>query len=322
MSVKYFPFDSLSIDNPDRAEDSSVLAAYLAAFFSNGVFSTQMDKLAARAQETPDLTVTVGTGVGLIGGRIYIQDSERVVKFEPGGDLDRIDRLVLRLDLNQQYRNIDLYVLKGDEALNPLVPSYTRHNVVYELVLATVSVPAGATSITAAQITDNRYDAELCGMVYALLGDVDTSVISAQLQSYYENFVADTEAWQQQQRTDMESFVLEIKDILSSADVGKLQLEIDAKMDSITTEQLNGQLALKTELGFELALQGFTARDTRFNADGTITQEDLQGHKVVTGFNADGSVYADFYVGDAKKFTKKTTFNNDGSISERLYAAQ
>lgn len=322
MGVKYFPFDSLSIDNPDRAQDSSVLAAYLAAFFASGVFATQYDKLGVAAQETPDLTVSVKAGVGLINGRIYIQDAPRTVTFEAGGDLDRIDRLVLRLDLNQSYRNIDLYVLKGVEAINPLPPSYTRNNVVYELVLATVNMPAGATNITAAQITDNRYDADLCGMVYCLLGDVDTSMISEQLQSYYDTFVADTEAWQEEQRIEMETFVEEIKGILSEADVGKLQLEIDAKMDSITTQTINSQLALKTETGFELALQGFTARDTVFNEDGTITQSDLQGNSVVTGFNEDGSIYADFYVSGVKKFTKKTMFNEDGSISERLYAAQ
>ena len=63
-----------------------------------------------------------------------------------------------------------------------------------------------------------------------------------------------------------------------------------------------------------MAMQGFVANTTVFNADGSITETNSKGEKLTTTFNADGSITEKF-VG-SKTITKKTTFNSDGSISE------
>lgn len=65
-----------------------------------------------------------------------------------------------------------------------------------------------------------------------------------------------------------------------------------------------------------MAMQGFIAKTTTFNADGSITEKNSKGETLTTTFNADGTITEKF-VG-TKTITKKTTFNADGSISETI----
>lgn len=63
-----------------------------------------------------------------------------------------------------------------------------------------------------------------------------------------------------------------------------------------------------------MALQGFQAKKTVFNSDGSITETNSKGEILTTVFNADGSI-TETFVGE-KTIIKTTTFNADGSISE------
>lgn len=63
-----------------------------------------------------------------------------------------------------------------------------------------------------------------------------------------------------------------------------------------------------------MAIQGFVAQTTVFNADGSITETNGLGQIKTTVFNADGSV-TETFIGN-KTIVKTTTFNADGSITE------
>lgn len=63
-----------------------------------------------------------------------------------------------------------------------------------------------------------------------------------------------------------------------------------------------------------MAIQGFIANNTVFNADGSITETNAKGEVLTTVFNEDGSI-TETFVGE-KTITKTTIFNSDGSISE------
>ena len=63
-----------------------------------------------------------------------------------------------------------------------------------------------------------------------------------------------------------------------------------------------------------MAIQGFVAKTTVFNADGSITETNAKGEKLTTVFNADGSI-TETFVG-SKTIVKTTVFNTDGSITE------
>jgi hypothetical protein len=61
-----------------------------------------------------------------------------------------------------------------------------------------------------------------------------------------------------------------------------------------------------------MAMQGFIATNTVFNADGSITETNSKGEKLTTVFNADGTI-TETFVGE-KTITKNIKFNADGSI--------
>jgi exosome complex RNA-binding protein Rrp42 (RNase PH superfamily) len=63
-----------------------------------------------------------------------------------------------------------------------------------------------------------------------------------------------------------------------------------------------------------MAMQGFIANNTVFNADGSITETNGKNETLTTVFNEDGSI-TETFVGE-KTITKTTVFNEDGSISE------
>ena len=64
-----------------------------------------------------------------------------------------------------------------------------------------------------------------------------------------------------------------------------------------------------------MAIQGFIAKTTVFNADGSIKETNGNGETLTTVFNANGSITQTFK--GTKTIVKTTTFNN-GSISEVL----
>lgn len=63
-----------------------------------------------------------------------------------------------------------------------------------------------------------------------------------------------------------------------------------------------------------MALQGFVAKTTVFNSDGSITETNGNGQTLTTTVNSDGSI-TERFVGE-KTITKTTTFKADGSIGE------
>ncbi len=65
---------------------------------------------------------------------------------------------------------------------------------------------------------------------------------------------------------------------------------------------------------FLMAMQGFQAQTTVFNADGSITETNGLNQTKTTTFNADGTI-TETFVGEYP-ITKTITFNTDGSISE------
>ncbi len=67
-----------------------------------------------------------------------------------------------------------------------------------------------------------------------------------------------------------------------------------------------------------LALQGFEAVTTVFNANGSITETNAAGDVLTTVFNPNGSI-AETLVGASGEVINKTTlFNPDGSINEEV----
>ena len=163
--------------NYDRTYLAEDIASYFASFVGNGVYANSADNL--KIVPSDAMTIAVKAGKGWINGYYYENDSDLEFLLDNAdGAKGRIDSVVLRLDLTNRYLRI--FVKKGALATNPVAPTLTRNADVYELQLATISVPAGATAIAEAQITDTRFDSAVCGIVAGVIEQIDATNLFSQ----------------------------------------------------------------------------------------------------------------------------------------------
>jgi truncated putative phage structural protein len=173
-------FNSISGDRRYKAEE---WAEYFASFISNGVFPNPSTGLQVLASNS--MIITVNTGKAWINGYFYFNTSNLTKTLDNAdGVLNRIDRVVVRWDL--QDRVISVQVKKGTYSATPSAAAIQRDADAYELVLADIYVGAGAVSVSQANITDQRLNSTLCGLVVGTVGELDTTAFSAQLQGWFE----------------------------------------------------------------------------------------------------------------------------------------
>ena len=157
MSIISFPF--LSRDG-DRKVLYTAFRSLFHAYFTNGVFLTSGENN-IQAVAKNGMTVTVKAGKCNINGVFCEIDSDVDVTLDSAGSSARTDRIVLRLNDNEESRNVSVVVLKG----NPNAVALTRTGAIYDLCIAEVAVGTGVSSISNANINDTRLDTELCGIV-------------------------------------------------------------------------------------------------------------------------------------------------------------
>ena len=138
-----------------------------------------------------DNNVTIGTGIAWINNEEF---SGKVTALKSAEVLDlgiadstypRID--VIAIQFNANNNATDVIVKKGTPASNPVRPAIVRNGAVYELYIASVYRPAGATVITASNVTDLRMDETVCGLMADSVTKVDMAAIEAQVRSLINN---------------------------------------------------------------------------------------------------------------------------------------
>ena len=92
--------------------------------------------------------------------------------------LSRIDRVVLQFDTAANLTAVKLKT--GTPAAAPEPPAILQNHNQYELGLCTVSVPAGSSVVTAADITDTRADEAVCGLMRDGVTGIPTETLLAQ----------------------------------------------------------------------------------------------------------------------------------------------
>lgn len=188
MERMYF-FDSVEGDK--RIYQAADFARFHHQIIGNGVSNTE---------NTADLSVTtrsnmdVGLGTGYMFARGYMYENDSTITLtHPIADAqnDRIDRIVIRFDLNPAERRIYAYIKRGTASVSPVSPSLTRNEYVYEMSVARVRIIAGKSFIEQSQITDERANATVCG--YILLHNIyrglyinEKGMVTMPNQSYVE----------------------------------------------------------------------------------------------------------------------------------------
>ena len=156
MSNVSFPFTSVG---GDRKVTAFQEAQGFDMFVSSGVVEPSPGDLedALEVTAVPDaMQVSVAIGKAVILGHRLITDAASTLTLDAGGAQGRIDVIVAEANRENAVRAARLLVVKGTEGASPSPPALTETDAIYQIPLAWVSVPAGATTLNAATITDKR----------------------------------------------------------------------------------------------------------------------------------------------------------------------
>lgn len=205
MAIRSGMFNSV---NGDRKVDAAFFSLFFSTFIGDGVFPNPSTGL--QVVEGQGMQTIVKPGKGWIQGRFVINDSDHIFKHDiADGVLKRIDRVVMRL--NNLTRQIEIVLKKGSQASNPSAPVLQRDAEVYELVLADVLINAGTTQITQGNITDQRLNKSLCGIVHGIIDQVDTTTIFNQYQQWFDDYsvtkASEFLTWQTNVTTALEAWI-------------------------------------------------------------------------------------------------------------------
>ena len=222
----------------DRAESSDFLSSFLSQIISDGVLGVPSNSFQVIADGT--MNVTVMPGFGIAKGRFAMDENPTALAVEKAPTTyRRIDRVVLRN--NYPKRRCEILVKTGTPAATPSAPDLLRPAAgdYWELSLATIAINSNQTIISQSNITDTRADPTQCGIVTQLIDHLDTSVFSAQLNAFFEEYRkkanADLADGIRRRDADIESFQStfttwfnNVKGQLSTDQAGHLQTQLDA----------------------------------------------------------------------------------------------
>jgi len=212
----YLGDDENGLPTFDRTVDGDFLTRYIGGLFTDGVASFLEDCFFVEAGE--GLTVNIKSGMALVGGKLCYDDNDYTLTL---GDADttysRYDRVVLRLDVVN--RTIEIAILQGVASANPYKPDLTSTTDIIELSLATILRKANETSLTQSQITDDRLNENLCGVISPRYEPIEAETFLAQLQTSFDEWFTD------------------VKETLSDDATGSLLTKINQNIEDI--EEVN-----------------------------------------------------------------------------------
>lgn len=173
---KSFFFDSV---NSDRLYTAQEFNDFFALFLSDGV--TNLENNLKVEHHSEPYKVQVLPGGAMVGTKGYIlkeSGGPMELKIDPlETDEPRCDRIVLRKDDSGDVRQVCLTVKKGQPGQDPQPPNLTpqrgeKEGDIKEISLAKVLVEPGKVLIE--EITDERDDEELCGVIKSHLSASET----------------------------------------------------------------------------------------------------------------------------------------------------
>jgi hypothetical protein len=140
------------------AEFSDIYSKILGSNVAKGyVIPTYGNDLKVSANSPVALNVLIATGALFIRGRIYETTAQITATIEAADVTNpRLDRVIARVSLSSSVQTIRIVVLKGTAAATPALPALTQNATTYEISLGYVWVAANATTISDADVHDER----------------------------------------------------------------------------------------------------------------------------------------------------------------------
>lgn len=187
MSIITYPLNGVVYS----AED---VATYLCTRTS-GVYSKETN---FAVSNTGTRQITVAPGLAWInyddfkGVSVCSREENVLTVPEADNTLNRVDRVVLQFDTSENITAIKLKT--GTPAVAAQPPDILQNHNQYELGLCTISVPAGSTAVTAADITDTRADETVCGVMRDGVTGIPTAQLQAQVKAMLDSLQAEVDS--------------------------------------------------------------------------------------------------------------------------------
>ena len=222
MTIKSGFFNSL---NHDRVYDADDINSIFDGIITDGVFGN----IGKRFAVTPGsgMSVNVGTGKARFH-QIFVENDANLVLQIPQSDvlLNRIDAVVIRVDRTMSGRTGNIVVLKGMPSQNPIAPTLSNDNQIWDMPIAYINVKANVNKVNSSDI---QY----------LVGRNTTPLITAPMQTVnVESYVGKLEG-------QFSDWFSNLKDNLSTNAAGNLQNQINTikpKVDAVNSAlTFNGQ---------------------------------------------------------------------------------
>jgi len=166
---------------------------------TSGVFGGNGNATVSAVVDNMKVSVAPGSGwlTNAAGNGITWWSEEAVVLDVDlaDGTLDRIDRVIVEWETTNYVDLPEIKILKGTASSEPSAPALTNNSTLRQISLARIAVTHGITALSQMNITDERYDSSVCGIVTE-----SVSVDTGDMQTKYEAALAEMrsaieEAW-------------------------------------------------------------------------------------------------------------------------------
>ena len=308
MSIITYPLNGVVYS----AED---VATYLCTRTS-GVYSKETN---FAVSITGTRQITVAPGLAWINyddfKGVSVCSREENVLTVPEADniLNRVDRVVLQFDTSENIAAIKLKT--GTPAVAAQPPDILQNHNQYELGLCTISVPAGSTAVTAADITDTRADETVCGVMRDGVTGIPTAQLQTQAKAMLDSLQAEVDSRSFYTRAEVDALLKSVNPF----PVGSIYQSTDptspAALFGGTWEQIASERVLMGASSSHAA--GTTVKAGLPNITGSFVADVKKGEHKVSGAFTAGNVIAS--TGEYNSFSDVYKFSLDASKSNAIY---
>ena len=216
--------------NYDRVYNASDFASYFALFIKDGVFIDPADQL--KVIPKTGLTVTLKAGRAFIEGYWYRLTEDMDFTLNPNSSSSSTQN-VIAIKLNKTTRLINAIKRENVDSILP-VNNGTEH----ELVVASILLGAGVSTISGSVITDRRPQDQYCGFVTGTVDQIDFDGIYSQFEAQFNEWF---EGIKEEFADDPAGGLQNQIDALSTR-IGALETKANSLQSQITN--INGKTAI------------------------------------------------------------------------------
>lgn len=308
MSIITYPLNGVVYS----AED---VATYLCTRTS-GVYSKETN---FAVSNTGTRQITVAPGLAWINyddfKGISVCSREENVLTVPEADntLNRVDRVVLQFDTSENIAAIKLKT--GTPAVAAQPPDILQNHNQYELGLCTISVPAGSTAVTAADITDTRADETVCGVMRDGVTGIPTAQLQTQAKAMLDSLQAEVDSRSFYTRAEVDALLKSVNPFPVGSIYQSTARTSPAALFGGTWQEIAQNRVLMGAGSGHAA--GTTVEAGLPNITGSFVADVKKGEHKVSGAFTAGSAIAT--TGEYNNFSDVYKFSLDASKSNAIY---